>query len=279
MNGRERREAIERALRVKLGRVRLARWPTTATPGCADRGEAERRLAKHLERIEMLGTRLHAEGRRSLLVVLQGMDTSGKDGVIRHVMSAFNALSCRAEAFGVPTEKESAHDFLWRIHAATPGAGQVVVFNRSHYEDVLVVRVRGLVPRAEWSKRYEAIRGFERTLADGGTTILKFYLHISRGEQRARLVQRLDDPEKRWKFREGDLDDRAHWSAYRRAYEDALGRCSAPHAPWYVIPADRKWYRDLAIAEIVLGTLERMNPRPPRVKLDVARLRKRLVAG
>jgi PPK2 family polyphosphate:nucleotide phosphotransferase len=201
------------------------------------------------------------------------MDTSGKDGVIRRVMTAFNASACHVESFKVPTPEEAAHDYLWRIHKATPGRGHVAIFNRSHYEDVLVVRVRELVAENIWQRRYAEINEFEEYLSNHGTRILKFFLHISNEEQKERLLSRLDDPDKHWKFSEGDLSERKLWPKYQEAYEDALARCSTKHAPWYVIPADRKWYRDLAISEIVAETLADMNPKPPKVKLDVKKLR------
>jgi PPK2 family polyphosphate:nucleotide phosphotransferase len=266
---------IER-LRVRGRAVRLARWNPRATPGCKDREEAAERLAANLVRIDELQYRLHVEGRQSLLLVLQGMDTSGKDGVIRKVLTAFNPQGCRVWSFKVPTSEEAGHDFLWRIHRATPARGEVAVFNRSHYEDVLVVRVRGLVPKAVWSRRYERINEFERQLQEHGTRVIKCFLHISKAEQRERLLARLDQPAKHWKFSEADLAERTRWASYHRAYEDALARCSPKHAPWFVIPADRKWYRDLAVSEIVAEALEQMDPRLPKTKLDVKRLRARL---
>ncbi len=254
----------------------LADVDPRATPGCKDKGEALRRIEQNLARIDTLQYGLHAEGKRALLLVLQGMDTAGKDGVIRKVMTAFNPQGCRVVSFKVPTPEEAAHDFLWRVWKVTPARGEVVIFNRSHYEDVLVVRVHDLVPEAVWSKRYETINQFERQLTDSGTTVLKFFLHISRDEQRERLLERLDDPAKHWKFNAGDLDERARWKDYQRAYHDALTRCGTAHAPWYVIPADRKWYRDLAISEIVADALAKMDPRPPKVKLDVKAMKERL---
>jgi PPK2 family polyphosphate:nucleotide phosphotransferase len=191
----------------------------------------------------------------------------------------FNPQGCRVWPFKVPTTEEAAHDFLWRIHRASPARGEVAVFNRSHYEDVLVVRVHDLVPRQVWSRRYKTINAFERHLHVHGTKVIKLFLHISRKEQRERLLARLDDPLKRWKFSDGDLAERDHWRAYQRAYEEALSRCSPRVAPWYVIPADNKWYRDLAVSEIVAETLEEMDPKLPRVKLDVKRLRSRLIAS
>ena len=178
--------------------------------------------------------------------------------------------------FKVPTPEEAAHDFLWRIHHAAPPRGQVAIFNRSHYEDVLVVRVHELVPHRVWSRRYQAINEFEQRLHENGTHVVKFFLHISPEEQRQRLLARLDAPQKNWKFSDADLVERKLWKDYQRAYEDALSRCSPAPAPWYVVPADHKWYRDLAVSEILADTLESMNPRPPKVNLDVKRLRARL---
>ncbi len=264
-------------LRMKPGRdVDLSKWKAGATPGVKDEETAAAETAERLARMEQLQFRLYAEGRRSLLIVLQGMDTSGKDGVVRRVMTGFDPLGVRVKAFKVPSEEERAHDFLWRVHQVAPAAGEVVIFNRSHYEDVLVVRVHGLVPKAEWSARYALINAFEQALVARGTTVLKFFLHISRGEQRERLLERLDDPAKRWKFNAGDLDERALWKDYRRAYEDALSKCSTKASPWWVIPADRKWYRDWAIARVVTEALESIDPQLPAPELDVKALRARL---
>ena len=263
------RGSIAERLRVRAKSVDLSKWDPDATPGIRDREEAAERLAKNLERMDELQYGLYAEGRRSLLIVFQGMDAAGKDGVIRKVATAFNPQGCRAWSFKAPTPEELAHDFLWRIHRAAPGKGEVAIFNRSHYEDVLIVRVHGLVPKSVWSERYAIINEFERRLAEHGTTILKFYLHISREEQLERIRKRLDDPAKHWKFSEGDLDERTRWDDYQAAFEDALARCSTKYAPWYVIPANRKWYRDAAVSEIVAATLEEMDPRPNKVSLDV----------
>jgi PPK2 family polyphosphate:nucleotide phosphotransferase len=194
-----------------------------------------------------------------VLVILQGMDTSGKDGTIKHVMGAFNPQGCQVTGFKVPTEEELAHDFLWRVHRSVPRKGMVGIFNRSQYEDVLVVRVEKLAPKEIWSARYEAINAFEKLLADSGTVIVKFYLHISKEEQLERLRDRLQDPTDQWKFRVGDLAARERWEDYMAAYEDALSRCSTPWAPWYVIPADRKWYRNLVISRILVDRLRALN--------------------
>ena len=267
---------IRRELEVRGTRVRMSDWNPRETPGCRDKDEAAERLTANLERIDELQYALYAEGRRSVLIVLQGMDTSGKDGLIRKVMTAFNPSGCKVWPFKVPSPEEAAHDFLWRIHHAAPARGQVAIFNRSHYEDVLVVRVHNLVPREVWSRHYEEINDFEAHLHEHGTRILKFFLHISLKEQHERLLARLDDPDKHWKFSEGDLAERKRWPEYVKAYEDALAKCSPKHARWYVIPADRKWYRDLAVSEILREALEEMDPRPPKVRLDVKKLRAEL---
>jgi PPK2 family polyphosphate:nucleotide phosphotransferase len=268
--------SIADALRVRGKSLDLSRWDPDATPGIRDREEAAERLARNLQRMDALQYGLYAEGRRSLVLVFQGMDAAGKDGVIRKVATAFNPQGCRAWSFKAPTPEELAHDFLWRIHRAAPAKGEVAIFNRSHYEDVLVVRVHGLVPKPVWSERYAIINEFERRLHEHGTTILKFFLHISREEQLERIRKRLEDPAKHWKFSEADLDERTRWDDYQRAFEDALARCSTKHAPWFVIPANRKWYRDVAVSEIVTATLEDMDPRPNAVKLDLKRLMSRL---
>jgi PPK2 family polyphosphate:nucleotide phosphotransferase len=214
-------------------------------------------------RLEVLQELLFAERKHRLLVILQGMDTSGKDGVIRSVFEGVNPQGVRVASFKVPTPVELDHDYLWRVHQQTPGRGEIVIFNRSHYEDVLVVRVHSLVPRKVWERRFEHMNKFEKTLADEGTTILKFFLHISPEEQRDRLLARLDDPTKRWKFNPGDLEERKLWNEYLKAYEEALSRTSTPWAPWYVVPADRKWYRDLVIATIMVETLEKLGMKYP----------------
>jgi PPK2 family polyphosphate:nucleotide phosphotransferase len=245
-------------------RVDLRRVDPDGSPGFS-RESAGLKMTTDLARLASLQERIWAERKHRVLIVLQGIDASGKDGTISHVMSAFNPQGCRVVGFGVPSEVELAHDYLWRIHAATPRTGEIVIFNRSHYESVLVERVHSLVPEAVWRKRYDQINDFEATLAAEGTTIVKFFLHIDRDEQLARLKARYDDPTKRWKFNVGDLDERKLWDDYRVAFEDALERCSTAVAPWYVIPANHKWYRDLAVGEIVAQTLETLDPRyPPR---------------
>jgi PPK2 family polyphosphate:nucleotide phosphotransferase len=220
-------------------------------------------------RLAELQTRLWAESRQKLLVVLQAMDTGGKDGTIRHVFKGVNPQGVHVWGFGVPNETELAHDYLWRVHRRTPANGTITIFNRSHYEDVLVVRVKGLAAEETWRRRFGHIVEFERLLADEGTTLVKLFLHISKDEQRRRLEARLEEPDKRWKFSLGDLDDRALWDDYLAAYEEALTQTSTEHAPWHVVPADRKWYRNLVVSSILIQTLERMDPRyPPEPDLD-----------
>ena len=224
-----------------------------------DREAAEARTAELNARLEELQELMYAEGKHRFLFVLQAMDAGGKDGTIRHVLDGLNPAGVTVAAFKAPSKLELAHDFLWRIHAQTPAKGEMVVFNRSHYEDVLVVRVMDIVPKSVWSRRYDHIANFEQLLADEGTTIVKVMLHISKEEQRERLQDRLDKPNKNWKFDEGDLVHREKWDDYMAAFEDALERTSTDDAPWYVVPANRKWYRNLAISEILVQTLEGLN--------------------
>ncbi len=219
------------------------------------REEGEAKFAKLSAELTHLQELLYAAGQHSVLIVLQGRDTSGKDGTIKAVLGPLNALGCNAASFKVPTANELAHDFLWRVHAQTPGRGEITIFNRSHYEDVLVVRVHDFVPPAVWRRRYDHINAFERLVADANTIILKFYLHISKAEQEQRLLEREQDAEKYWKLSAGDWKERAHWNAYTRAYEDALNQCATPHAPWFVVPANKKWFRNLAVAEAVVSAL------------------------
>ena len=214
-------------------------------------------------RLSLLQQHLWAESEQSLLVVLQATDTGGKDGTIRHVFRGVNPQGVNVWSFGVPSEFELAHDYLWRIHQRTPPKGSITIFNRSHYEDVLVVRVHNLVPEERWSKRYGQIRDFERMLVDEGTVVVKVFLHISKEEQLKRLQARLDDPEKSWKFRKGDLEDRELWDQFQVAFQTAITETSTDEAPWYVVPANRKWYRNLAISSILIDTLERLDPQIP----------------
>ncbi|HCE16805.1 MAG TPA: polyphosphate kinase [Anaerolinea thermolimosa] len=224
---------------------------------------AEQSLLQLNRQLEALQESLYAEHKHRVLVVLQGMDTSGKDGVIRRVFEGVNPQGVRVASFKVPTPVELDHDYLWRVHQQTPARGEIVIFNRSHYEDVLVVRVHSLVPEAVWKKRYEQINAFERLLTDEGTTILKFFLHIDPQEQKERLLERLEKPEKNWKFNAGDLKERALWKEYMKAYEDVLEKTSTPWAPWYVVPANKKWYRDLVISTLLVETLQNLEIRLP----------------
>ena len=221
------------------------------------REEGEKKTAELVQELVELQDLLYAAQRQSVLIILQGRDTSGKDGTIRHVMGPLNSQGCEVASFKIPTEKELAHDFLWRIHAQTPETGQIKIFNRSHYEDVLVVRVYNLVPENVWRARYDHINAFERLLIDSNTIILKFYLHISKEEQEKRLLEREKDSVKSWKLSVGDWKEREHWDDYTEAYEDALNLCSTKHAPWFIVPANRKWFRNLAIAEALRDTLIR----------------------
>jgi PPK2 family polyphosphate:nucleotide phosphotransferase len=232
--------------------------------------EAEEPLRKQIDELIKLQNLLYAENRRSLLIILQGMDTSGKDGTIRHVMSGLSPLGVSVKAFKAPTEEELGHDFLWRVHKEVPRHGSIGIFNRSHYEDVLVVRVRELVPRNSWKARYEQINQFEKMLVKNNVLILKFFLHISKSEQKARLEQRLTDPTRYWKFSLHDVEERGYWPAYRKAYEAVLSRCSTKRAPWYVVPANKKWYRNLVVAETIVQTLRdlKMEYPPPTVEIS-----------
>jgi PPK2 family polyphosphate:nucleotide phosphotransferase len=224
------------------------------------------RLVKRLEDLQEI---LYAGQTHRLLVVLQAVDTGGKDGTIRRVFDGVNPMGVKVASFKRPSPAELAHDYLWRVHPHLPGIGEIVIFNRSHYEDVLAVRVRRLVPKARWKKRYRHIVEFERLLVDEGTTILKFFLHISKDEQRTRLQERIDTAEKRWKFSMGDLEERKLWDDYQRAYQDILSKTSTEQAPWYIVPADRKWYRDLVVATVLVNTLEAMKIAWPKSAEDL----------
>jgi PPK2 family polyphosphate:nucleotide phosphotransferase len=220
-------------------------------------------------RLELLQEMLHADRRHRLLVVLQAVDTGGKDGTIRRVFDGVNPIGVKVASFKQPTPPELDHDYLWRVHPHVPGNGDIVIFNRSHYEDLLVVRVHNLVDKSRWERRYGHIVEFERMLAEEGTTIVKFFLHISKDEQRKRLQNRLDNPEKQWKFSLGDLDERKFWDEYQLAYEDVLSKTSTEQAPWYVVPANRKWYRDLVVGTVLVNTLESMELRWPEPEADL----------
>jgi len=243
---------------VKPGeKVKLSEWDPNDTAGFkGGKKEGLAEVENLNTKLEELQELLFAEHKHKVLIILQAMDTGGKDGVIRRVFDGVNPQGVRVAGFKVPTQEELDHDYLWRVHKLTPGKGEMVIFNRSHYEDVLVVRVHRIVPPEVWKQRYEQINAFERHLAENGTTILKFFLHIDRDEQKERLQARLEDPTKRWKFRLGDLEERKHWGEYMEAYEEALSKTSTGHAPWYIVPANRKWYRDLVISSVLVKTLE-----------------------
>lgn len=243
--------------------VNLSQIDPRQIDGDWDKEAAKKQIRHNTHRSAELAYRLYAENQRSLLLVLQGTDTSGKDGTIRTVMSGINPQSCQIVPFKQPSPEELDHDFLWRIHKAVPRRGNIGIFNRSHYEDVLIVRVHNLVPETEWRSRYDRINDFERLLVEGRTTIVKCFLHISKERQRERLQARIDNPEKRWKFNKGDLAERKLWDDYQQAYTDVLEKCSTSHAPWHVIPSDRKWYRNLVVSQLLLDTLEEMAPQTP----------------
>ena len=250
-------------LRVKPGsRVRLANVKADATLGW-EKDAAKEQFRKELVRLDVLQSRLWAEGTRSVLLVLQAMDAAGKDGTIRSIFTGVNPAGVRVTSFKAPVGAEREHDYLWRVHQQVPAKGEIGIFNRSHYEDVLVVRVKNFAPKSVWSKRYEHIRNFEQQLVDEGTAIVKVYLNISYEEQGRRLQDRIDDPDEQWKANAGDLDDRKLWPDFMAAYQDALSKTSTQAAPWYVVPADRKWVRNLAIAKILVSTLEKMRPKLP----------------
>jgi len=267
---------LSERLRVKPGRkVALAGHDPRATPGFRGKRDADTILEKSIVRLSDLQYLLYAENKRALLIVLQAMDTGGKDGTIRHVMSGLNPSGCRVKAFKVPSAEEIEHDFLWRVHQAVPPRGDFGIFNRSHYEDVIVVRVHGLKPRSVWEARYDQINAFERHLVENDVTILKFFLHISKDEQKKRIEQRIKDPTKRWKLTPSDFEERKYWNDYQQAYEDALNRCSTKWAPWFIIPADKKWYRNLAVSQIMVETLESMRMKFPKPTFDPSKLRLR----
>jgi len=232
----------------------------------------EQELQKHLGKLAQLQELLYAEKKHALLIVLQAPDAGGKDGTIRHVMSGVNPQSCSVTSFKVPTAEELGHDFLWRIHKAVPIKGDIGIFNRSHYEDVIVVRVHKLVTKAVWSERYRYINDFEEMLSAGGVKILKFFLHISKDEQKKRFKERLAEPDKMWKATPSDFEERKRWDDYQEAFEDALTRCSTKSAPWYVIPANKKWFRNLAISQIIVETLEGLDMKYPPLNFDPAKI-------
>jgi PPK2 family polyphosphate:nucleotide phosphotransferase len=254
--------------------IRLADF-NPSYKGKYEKNEALKKVEELRQKMNDLQQRLFAERKRSLLIVLQALDAGGKDGVIKHVIGSMNPDGCHVANFKEPTQQELAHDFLWRIEAQTPAKGEIAIFNRSQYEDVLIVRVHNLVPKSVWSQRYEQINNFERRLVQNGTHILKFFLHIGKEEQLERFDERLDDPAKRWKISEADYAEREYWDDYLRAYEDAFERCNTDDAPWFVIPADHKWFRDLAVSEIIVSTMEGMNYQVPQPTVDLQEIRRK----
>lgn len=253
------------ALTVPAGeKIRLKNFSPSFTGKYKDKAEAEKETAENAEKIGELVYRLYAEKKQSVLVVLQGIDTAGKDGTARAILKDVNPQGIKVASFKRPTEEELAHDFLWRIHQQVPGKGEFCVFNRSHYEDVIVVRVHDLVPKEVWKRRFDQINAFERFLEGNGTIVLKFFLHISKEEQKARLKARLSDPTKRWKFSVGDLEERKRWDDYIDAFDDALTKCNTEFAPWHIVPADKKWYRNLVISREVRKALETLDPKFPQ---------------
>ncbi len=258
--------------------VRLARIDPSFT-GKHDHDTAKKATAKEIERIVALQYLLYADAGKSLLIVLQALDAGGKDGVIRHLFGGMNPQGVSVASFKEPSREEAAHDFLWRVHRHAPGRGQVAIFNRSHYEDVLVPRVHNLVPKPVWSKRYDMINAFEALLAANDTRILKFFLHIDPAEQLERFKARLDDPNRRWKISESDYSERQFWPQYIQAYEDILMRTSTRAAPWFVIPSNHKWFRNLAISRIVADTMDDMGLALPRPRVDLAEIRRRYEAA
>jgi PPK2 family polyphosphate:nucleotide phosphotransferase len=265
------KESIVKRYLVSPGtKVRLSDWdPDDKSAFKGDKEQGRIEIEKLNHRLEELQELLYAEHKHKVLVILQAMDTGGKDGAIRHVFEGVNPQGTRVANFKEPSEEELDHDYLWRVHKQVPGKGELTIFNRSHYEEVLIVRVHKLVPVETWKQRYDQINAFEQMLVENGTTILKFYLHIDQDEQKKRLQARLDEPSKHWKFRLGDLEERKLWPDYMQAYEDMLNKTSSETAPWYIIPANRKWYRDLVISSVLVETLEGLKMRFPEPEEDL----------
>jgi PPK2 family polyphosphate:nucleotide phosphotransferase len=262
-----------KSLRVKPGaKVSLADYDPADTGPYRSAEDAADTLRQHIEELGHLQQVLYAESRRAVLIVLQGMDASGKDGTIRHVMSGLNPQGVGVVSFKVPNDEERAHDYLWRIHKATPRYGQMAIFNRSQYEDVLVVRVHDLAPKKVWKKRFDQINEFEHILTQNNVVILKFFLHVSKDEQKRRLEERLHDPKRTWKFSVKDVEERRYWDDYVEAYEDVLSKCSTKRAPWYVVPADHKWYRNLVVAETVVEAMRAMDLKYPEPAEDLSKI-------
>ena len=265
---------FSKELLVKPGKkVNLGKWDPEDTLGWEKGHKTKEDLTKSLEKLDKLQYLLYAENKRALLIVLQGIDAAGKDGTIRHVMAGVNPQGCTVTPFKKPTSEDADHDYLWRIHKAVPQFGDIGIFNRSHYEDVLVVRVHNLVPKDVWSQRYDQINRFEKTLTENNVRILKFFLHISKDEQKKRFQERVDDPDRRWKVSQADFDERKYWDDYIAAYEDALSKCSTDCAPWYIIPANKKWFRNLAVSHIITEALEGLHMKFPPATIDVKKLK------
>ncbi len=260
-------------LMVRSGRkVKLSKFDPDNTLGWSKNHAMKVSLEKNLKKLDRLQYLLYADHKHALLLIFQGLDAAGKDGTIRHVMSGVNPQGCKVTSFKAPSPEEAAHDYLWRVHHAVPPLGDIGIFNRSQYEDVLVVRVHNLVPKKVWSERYGQINQFEQFLYDNNVTILKFFLHISKNEQEKRFMERIDDPDKRWKISEADFAERKFWDDYVAAYEDALTRCSTKLAPWFIIPADKKWFRNLAVSHIIVETMQAMNLKFPPPAVDIKKL-------
>jgi len=255
--------------------IKLSEIDTEFTGDHDNKKSALAEMGKLQQKMDELQYKLYAEHKQSLLIVLQALDAGGKDGVVRHVIGSMNPQGCRIASFKQPTEEDLSHDFLWRIESQTPKIGEVVTFNRSQYEDVLIARVHNLVPPEVWSTRYDIINEFEQKLVANGTHVLKFFLHISKGEQLKRFKDRLDDPARNWKISESDYSEREYWDDYKAAYEDVFNKCSTDDAPWFVIPSDHKWFRDLAISQIIADTLEKMNIQMPLPTVDIADIREK----
>jgi PPK2 family polyphosphate:nucleotide phosphotransferase len=259
---------------VKPGKkVHLSHYDPDDTLGWHKDKKAKASVKKAMATLDKRQYLLYAEHKQALLIVLQALDAGGKDGTIRHVMSGVNPQGCQVTSFKVPSPEEAAHDFLWRVHKAVPACGYIGIFNRSHYEDVLVVRVHKLLPKEVWSKRYDQINDFESMLAANGVKILKFFLHINKEEQKKRFLQRIDDPDRRWKISEADFEERKFWDEYVAAYEDALTKCSTKDAPWFIIPANKKWFRNLAVSHIIAETLEDMHMKYPAPTIDISKIK------
>jgi PPK2 family polyphosphate:nucleotide phosphotransferase len=254
-------------------KIKLSNYDPDDTGDLNSKSKADKLLEQHREKLSTLQDLMYAEAKHSLLVVLQAMDAAGKDGTIRHIFTGVNPQGCQVTSFKKPSLEELKHDFLWRVHRATPARGMIGIFNRSHYEDVLVVRVHGNLSKNELKDRFQAINHFEDLLVENGTTILKFFLHISKDEQRDRLQARLDDPQKYWKVNPEDLKEREYWDDYMDAYEDVFRHCSRKHAPWYIIPANKKWYRNVAISEVIIEALNELEMKYPKPNFDVSKMK------